>query len=80
MLLLSYPNIFLALCSYFRNELSLAKFTSVSCGMLLNRRVMIKSTADALLKHRFVSRQVSCVAADGDNLLLLEGNLMDFVP
>ena len=48
---------------------SLAKFTSVSCGML-NRRVMIKSPADALLKHRFVFRQVSCVAAQGDNVLL----------
>ena len=47
----------------------LAKFTSVSCGML-NRRVMIKSPADALLKHRFVFRQVSCVAAQGDNVLL----------
>ena len=58
---------------------TLAKFTSVSCGML-NRRVMIKSPADALLKHRFVFRQVSCVAAQGDNVLLLEGNLLDFVP
>ena len=48
---------------------TLAKFTSVSCGML-NRRVMIKSPADALLKHRFVFRQVSCVAAQGDNVLL----------
>ena len=47
----------------------LAKFTSVSCGML-NRRVLIKSPADALLKHRFVFRQVSCVAAQGDNVLL----------
>ena len=42
----------------------LAKFTSVSCSML-NRRVLIKSPADALLKHRFVFRQVSCVAAQG---------------
>jgi hypothetical protein len=56
-------------CATFWNELSLAKFTSVSCGML-NRRVMIKSPADALLKHRFVFRQVSCVEAQGDNVLL----------
>ena len=67
--LLWYPNISLS-CATFRNQLSLAKFTSVSCAMLLDRRVLIKSPADALLKHRFVSRQVSCVTAQGDDLFL----------
>ena len=37
---------------------------------MLNRRVLIKSPADALLKHRFVFRHVFCVAAEGDNVLL----------
>ena len=62
----SYIYIFTYLVQLFE---TLTKFTSVSCGML-NRRVMIKSPADALLKHRFVFRQVSCVAAQGDNVLL----------
>ena len=57
----------------------LAKFTSVSCGML-NRRVLIKSPADALLKHRFVFRQVSCAAAQGDNVLLSGRTIDGFCP
>ena len=41
---------------------------------------MIKSPADALLKHRFVLRQVSCVAAQGGNVLLSGRTIDGFCP